>query len=219
MLGLLSRCMTNEHYTLILLFIACIAGFWIILKFSSGRISAQYRLLAERFDLELDQPPARFGGFVRKDPAAYGQYRGREISFSAPGKGIKGSRQSESVLKLELRNRRLTAQLAPAGFLGGLSQRDHNTGKQGRTRWKSGDETFDQAVDIRTNDPSTLAAALTDEKRAWLAGNLKRSKASIYIGDGVIAYAKLGLIADDATRQKFEETVEFLCEFAETAEG
>ena len=207
--------MGPELLLLLLPLAACLGIFWIILKFSSARITSQYRLLAERFGLELDQPPPRAGGFVRPDPSLYGHYRGREVSFSAPGKGLKGTRQTESVLKVELKDRTLRAQLAPTGLLGGLSQRDSG----GQSRWKSGDASFDQAVDVRANHAATLAEVLTDERRSWLAGQLKKSKASLYIGDGTIAYAKLGLIADAGTRQMFEEVVEHLCDFAEAVEG
>jgi len=204
-----------ELLRLILPLLACLAIFWGILKVSSSRIANQHRLLAKHFDLEFDQATPTMAGFVRPEPTVYGHYRGRETSFSAPGKGLKGSRQIESLLKLELKDRRLKAQLAPTGVLGGFRQRDSG----GQARWKSGDENFDQAVDVRTNHADILAAALTDERRAWLAKHLKKSKASIYIGDGTIAYAKLGLIANEATRLDFEEVVEFLCDFAELVEA
>ena len=63
------------------------------------------------------------------------------------------------------------------------------------------------------------AAAMTDPRRKWLASALKRSGATLYIANGTLAYAKLGMIADEATRQQFEEVVEFLCDLAETIEG
>ncbi|BCX49610.1 hypothetical protein HAHE_35180 [Haloferula helveola] len=207
--------MGPESLLLILPVAGCLGIFWIILKFSSSRIATQYRLLAERFGLELDQPPVKMGGFVRPDPSLHGEYRGREVSFSAPGKGLKGTRQIESLVKLELKDRRLRAQMAPAGLLGGLRQRDSG----GKGRWKSGDEAFDEAVDVRTGNPAILQEVLTDERRKWLASALKKSKATLYIGDGAIAWAKLGLIADEATRLRFEEVVEFFCDFAEAVEG
>lgn len=207
--------MGPELFLLIIPLAACLGIFWVALKFSSAKIATQHRLLAERFGLEFNQPPTKVGGFVRPEPTVYGHYRGREMSFSAPGKGLKGSRQIESLLKLELKDRELRAQMAPTGLLGSLSQRDSG----GQSRWKSGDGVFDQAVDVRTNHAMTLAAALTDECRTWLAANLKKSKFTLYVGDGTIAFAKLGLIAEDATRLKFEEAVELLCDFAEAVEG
>ncbi|WP_424312405.1 hypothetical protein [Haloferula sp.] len=193
---------------------AGVAIYWIILKYSAEKIATQHQLLAERFGLELDLPPARMRGFVRPEPTVYGKYRGREVSFSVPGKGFKNTRQIESLLKMELRDRSLTAQLVTTGLLGGLRQRDSG----GQARWKSGDEAFDKAVDVRSNQGATLTDVLTAERRAWLASTLKHSKAMIYIGGGTIAYAKLGLIADDATRENFEAVVEFLCDLAEAIE-
>lgn len=214
-LGGLFQGMESEILLAVALFAGGAAIYWIILKHSAGKIAAQYRLLAKRFGLELDQPPAGMWGFFRPDPSVYGHYRGREISFSAAGKGIKNTRQIESLLKVELKYRVLSAQLASRVLLGGLRQR----GSEGLARWKSGDDAFDKAVDVCTNQGGTLAAVLTDERRAWLAGTLKQSKATIHIGDGIIAYAKLGLIADEATRLKFESVVEFLCDLAEAVEG
>jgi hypothetical protein len=213
-LGGLFQGMGSEILMVVGLLVASIAIYWVILKHSSGMIATQHRLLAERFGLELEQPPAKMRGFVRPEPSVYGHYRGREISFSAPGKGIKNTRQIESLLKVELKDKTLRAQLATTGLLGGLRQRDGDS----QVRWKSGDETFDKAVDVRTNQGATLADVLTDERRAWLAVTLKNSKATIYIGDGIIAFAKLGLIADEATRQNSEAAVEFLCDLAEAIE-
>lgn len=192
----------------------CLGIFWVILKASSARIANQHRLLAERFGLEIDQPPPKMGGFIRTDPSLYGRYRGRELSFSAPGKGLKGSRQIESLVKLELRDRTLRAQMTPKGLLRSFGQR-----AGGLARWMSGDEAFDQAVDVRADHSRILEAVLTVERRARLAEHLRKSKATLYIGDGTIAYAKLGLIADEATRRQAEEVVEFLCDLAEAVEG
>ncbi len=196
--------------------VACLAIFWITLKFSSEKITSQHRLLAERFGLDLNQPPPKMAGFYRFDPTAYGHYRGREVSFSAPGKGFKGTRHIESLLKLGLRDHRIKAQMAPGGPLGKFS-----IGKSGKglTKWESGDSNFDQKVHVKTSNPAIFERVLTDDRRTRLANHLKQSKATIYIGDGTIAYARLGLIANDATRQLFEEAVELLCDFAETIEG
>lgn len=206
--------MGNEILLAMGLIAAGAAIYWIVLKHTAGKITTQHRLLAERFGLEFEQAPATIGGFVRPDPSVYGQYRGREISFSAPGKGIKNTRQIESLLKVEIKDKTLSAQAVPTGLLGSLRQRDSG----GLARWKSGDEAFDKAVDMRTNQSGTLADVLTEESRAWLAGTLKDSKATLFIGGGLIAYAKIGLIADEATRLKFEAVVEFLCDLAEAVE-
>ena len=200
--------------SLILVFVGCAVMFWIILKFTSEKIVKQYRVLSERFGLELEQPSPQMGGFIRAEPSAYGVYREREISFSAPGKGLKGSRQTESVLKLELKDRKLRGQISVSGLLG-LGQRGHG----GQARWQSGDEAFDATVDLRTDHDDVFAEVLTDERRQQLATILKASKAMLYIAKGTMAYAEVGLIANDTTRQRFEEMVEFLCDFAEAVES
>ena len=207
--------MRFEIIFIIALIIAVALVYWVVLKSSAEKIAAQYQLLAKRFELELNQPDVKMGGFIRPEPSVYGNYRDREISISVPGKGLQNTRQIESVLKLELRGSQLSAQLTAAGLLGGLRQRDSG----GKRRWKSGDERFDQTVDVRTDHGGALTALLTEERRMWLTSNLKRSKATLYIGGDNLAYAKIGLIADETIRKDFEEAAEFLCDLAESVEA
>lgn len=207
--------MGNEFLVLLIPLAACLAIFWIALKVSSSRISGQYQKLAKHFGLEMEQAPVKMGGFVRPDPALFGKYREREVSFSAPGKGLKGSRQTESLLKVELRNRKLKAQIAPKGLFGGLGQK----ASSGQGRWTSGDEVFDRAVDVRSKNEDLLEKLMTDERRSRMAELLREARATLYIGDGILAFAKLGLIGDESSRVHMEKAVEFLCDFAEAVEG
>ena len=207
--------MGSEIIFIIALIIAVAAVYWLVLKSSAEKIAAQYQLLAKRFELELNQPDVKMGGFIRPEPSVYGNYRDREISISVPGKGLQNTRQIESVLKLEIKGSQLSAQLTAAGLLGGLRQRD----SRGQARWKSGDERFDHTVDIRTDQGGALAALLTEERRIWLSDTLKKSKATLYIGGGNLAYARLGRIANEATRKDYEAAAEFLCDLAESVEA
>ena len=207
--------MGSEIIFIIALIIFVAAVYWIVLKSSAEKIATQYHLLAERFGLELNQSVVKMKGFIRSEPSVFGSYRGRKMSISVPGKGLQNTRQIESVLKLELKGSQLGAQITAAGPLGGLRQRDSG----GQARWKSGDERFDHTIDVRTDQGGALAAILTEERRIWLADTLKKSKATLYIGGGNLAYAKLGLIANEATRQDFEAATEFLCDLAETIEA
>lgn len=192
-----------------------LALFWIILRSSSAKIEAQYQRLGEDLELELELPEPKLAGFVRNEPAAYGTYRGREISFSVPGKGLQNTRQIETVLKVELRDKTLGAQFAPAGIMGSLGQRDSGQ----KARWQSGDEAFDSTIDVRSDQSERLKSLLTTESLHWLAQSLKKHKAKLYIGGGVIAYTEIGLIANDTVRERFVATIEFLCDFAETVEA
>jgi len=201
---------------LVLILVVGIAWlFRTLVKKASEKIAAQYERLSEDFGLELTVPPPQMGGLIRPEPSLHGRYRGREVSVSAPGKGLQNTRQSETVLKVELRDEGLSAQLAGAGMLSGLRQRDSG----GKLRWRSGDEAFDAAVDIRSDTGGRLGALLDERRRKWLRERLRGSRRSIYIGSGVMAYAELGLIADDATRERFAETLEFFCDLAEAVEG
>ena len=207
--------MGSEIIFIIALIIVVAAVYWIVLKCSAEKIATQYHLLAERFGLELNQSVVKMKGFIRSEPSVFGSYRGREMSISVPGKGLQNTRQIESVLKLELKGSQLSAQLTASGPLSGLRQRDSG----GQARWKSGDERFDHTIDVRTDQGGALAALLTEEHRIWLADTLKKSKATLYIGGGNLAYAKLGLIANEATRKDFEAATEFLCDLAESVEA
>jgi hypothetical protein len=190
------------------------ATFWLILRSSAAKIESQYRILSEKLGLALEVPSPKLGGFVRPEPSAYGQHRGREVSLSVPGKGLQNTRQIETVLKLELRDAALRAQFAPTGLLGSLGQRDSQT----KERWRSQDAAFNAAIDVRSDAGPRLDQALSPELRRWLAGNLKKNRARLYIGNGTIAYARLGLVASDAVREHFETALELFCDFAETLE-
>ena len=207
--------MGSEIIFIIALIIAVAAVYWIVLKSSTEKIATQYDLLAERFGLELNKSVVKMKGFIRSEPSVFGSYRGREMSISVPGKGLQNTRQIESILKLELKGSQLRAQLTASGPLSGLRQRDSG----GQARWMSGDERFDHTIDVRTDQGGVLAALLTEERRIWLADTLKKSKATLYIGGGNLAYAKLGLIANETTRKDFEAVTEFLCDFAESVEA
>ncbi len=201
---------------LVLILVCGVAAiFWIILKTSAQKIEAQYALLAEKLELELNVPKPTMIGFVRAEPSLYGRHGGREVSISAPGKGLQNTRQIETVLKLEIKDRQLAAQLTTNGLLGGLRQRDSS----GMDRWKSGEAAFDAAVDVRTNDTRLLDRLIDSALQDGLMAILKQGKGSIYIGGGVIAYAELGLIADAGRRERFENTLKLLQQLAGAIEA
>lgn len=201
-------------FVLILVF-GITALYWMVSKNSAEKIARQYALLAETYDLELNQPDPVMGGFVRPEPSLYGRLRDREVSISVPGKGLQNTRQIETVLKLETRDHHFAAQLTGTGLLGSFRQRDSG----GMERWKKGDEAFDAAVDVRTNDPGVLDRLLDADLRESLREILNKGKGSIYIGGGVIAYAELGLIAGDTVRERFETVLELFLRIADGIES
>lgn len=204
---------------IIAFFIALILGiaalYWMILKNSAEKIGAQFATLAESYGLELNQPDSAMGGFIRPEPSLYGEFKERELSISVPGKGMQNTRQIETVLKLEVKDKKFAAQLTGTGLLGGFRQRDG----RGMTRWKSGDARFDASMDVRTNDAEQASEVFSAQRRRAIATLLKEGKGSIYIGGGVLAYAELGLIANDAVRTRFETVLLFFQELAEALEA
>ncbi|MDQ8195531.1 hypothetical protein QEH59_13950 [Coraliomargarita sp. SDUM461004] len=207
--------MGTEIAFIIALAVAVAATFWLILRSASDKIITQYRIISEKLNLEVTIPESKLLGFVRNEPASYGIYRGRELSLSVPGKGLQNTRQIETVLKIELKNPDLRAQFTAAGIIGRFKQRDSG----GMTRWQSGDASFDQAIDVRSNHGQQLKAILGKKALNWLRRSLKNSKGSLYIGNGTLVYTELGLISNEAVRQRFEEMIEFLCDLAETVEA
>lgn len=201
---------------LIALLVVVVGGlYWLILKSASKRIAAQFAILSEALGLDLNQPQPAMGGFVRPEPSVYGTHGGREVSISVPGKGLQNTRQIETVLKVAMQEKRFAAQITASGLLGGLRQRDG----RGLERWKSGDSAFDTAWDVRVAPDQPAASVFSPGMRGQIAALLKAGKGNLYIGGGVIAYAELGLIASEATRQRFEEAVRLTFELAETIEA
>lgn len=204
---------------LIAFFIALVAGiaglYWLVLKNSAEKIAKQYAALAETYELELNEPEPAMGGFIRPEPSVYGRVKGREASISAPGKGLQNTRQIETVLKLEVNDNKFAAQLTGSGLLGSFRQRDG----RGMERWQSGNQTFDAAIDIRTNDPEKLNHLLSEDLQKSLVSILKKGKGSIYIGSRVMAYTELGLIANDSVRERFESVLSLFLKCADAIES
>ncbi|PXA05575.1 hypothetical protein DDZ13_01495 [Coraliomargarita sinensis] len=200
-------------------FVALVVGigalYWLVLKNSAEKIAKQYVALADSYGLELNQPEPVMAGFIRPEPSVYGKIKEREISISVPGKGLQNTRQIETVLKLEITDNKFAAQFTGAGLLGSFRQRD----SRGMERWKSGNESFDHAVDARTNDGGVLGRLLEGDLQSDIISVLKKGKGSIYIGSGVMAYAELGLIASDACRERFEAVLQLLLRLADALDA
>lgn len=207
--------MGSEIAFAIALVVAVAAIFWLILKSASGKIIAQYREIAHALGVELTVPDSGMLGFTRPEPSLYGTYRDRELSLSVPGKGLQNTRQIETILKIELKNKTLNAQFTGAGLMGRFKQRDSG----GQSRWKSGNPDFDAAIDVRSNAGKRLRAVLDDAALNWIASTLKKNKGSLYLGNGTVVYTELGLISNETTRKRFEQVIEFLCDLAETVEN
>jgi hypothetical protein len=189
--------------------------FWMMLRNASQKIGAQFTKLADRFDLELTQPAAQLAGFNRPEPFVHGRYRDREISISVPGKGLQNTRQIETTLKIEVAEKNFSFQMTASGLLGGLRQRDSG----GMPRCKSVETAFDGALDVRTDNDDRLIQLLDAPQREKILTLIKQSKGTIYLRGGVLAFAKIGLIAKDAERKLFEEAVEFFMDLAERIEA
>lgn len=199
----------------VLLVLGIAALYWLILKNSAEKIGAQYSILSGAYDLELNQPEPAMAGFIRPEPSLYGTFEDRELSVSVPGKGLQNTRQIETVLKLQIRDKQFAAQITGSGLLGGFRQRDG----RGMARWESGDASFDASVDVRTNDSDLSSKVFSPGRLQAIAILLKEGKGSIYIGGGVLAYAELGLIANDTVRPRFESVLELFQALAEAIEA
>lgn len=199
----------------LVLLLGITALYWMVLKNSSEKIAKQYTVLADAYELDLNQAEPAMGGFIRPEPSLYGWVRGRELSISVPGKGLQNTRQIETLLKLEIKDKKFAAQLTGSGVLGSFRQRD----SCGMERWKSGNEAFDSAIDTRTNDSRKLNRLFGAELEESIVSIIKKGNGSIYIGSGVMVYAELGLIADDAVRERFESVLGLFLQLADAMDG
>lgn len=196
----------------LILGISLVVLFWVITRNASARIVAQFRSMAERFDVDLTEPPAQLGGFIRPEPFLHGVYRGCEFSISVPGKGLQNTRQIETLLKVQIPDAKTDLQMAPASTMSRLARRE-----KGKKRvWKSGDSDFDTALTVYSSTPESLELILDVDARESFLKLLKGSKATIYMGKGVLTFAEFGLIANDSKREVFERAVETFCDFADS---
>lgn len=188
--------------------------FWVLVRTGSEKINAQYAQLAETFGLELTAPEPKMGGFLRPEPFVHGHYEGREMSISAPGKGLQNTRQSETAIKVSIGLKDLKLQMTTRGPMGGFKQRD----SQAKTKWQSGVATFDAAVDARTNQSERLSKALSPELLQTVQALLKKTKGTVYAGGGVLSFVKLGLVSSEADRIQIESATRLLFQLAEALE-
>jgi hypothetical protein len=207
--------MVLEICFVVALAIGVAAVFWVMVRHSSDKIVRQYRKMAFQLKVDLTEPEAQLGGFIRSEPFLHGMFRHREISISVPGKGLQNTRQIETIVKVKVKESSFTWQMTATGLLGGFRQRDSGS----KSRWMSGEMLFDSIVDVRTNDDDRFARIFHVDRRALLAEILKGSKATIALRGGVLSFAEFGLIADDLKRERFGEVSELLCDFAELIEG
>ena len=207
--------MILEVLSVIVMVIAVIFIFWFMLRSASRRIQLQFLRLSQRFAVELTQPTAQLLGFNRPEPFVHGDYRGRELSISVPGKGLQNTRQIETTLKIAVNAKPFHFQITGSGLMGRMRQRD--TGKSGR--WYAESVDFDQALDVRTNNDARLIRVLGPEQQAKVFGFIKASQGTIVCRHGVLIFHKIGLITQDVERERFEAIAEFLCDWAEEIEA
>lgn len=189
--------------------------FWCILRQASLRIVRQFENLADRFQIELTLPPAQLAGFNRPEPYVYGEYRGREISISVPGKGLQNTRQIETRLKVAVDAPEFMFQITGRGLMGRMRQRD----VKGLAQWMADESAFDAALDVRTNDQGRLTRAFGDSHQETVRAVIQASKGSITCRQGVLEFYQIGLISNETVRQRFETMADFLCDWAELIEA
>jgi len=189
--------------------------YWIIVKGASRKICQQYKKLALQLRVKLTEPQPQLAGFIRPEPFVHGVYRGRAMSISVPGKGLQNTRQIETILKVEVHDKKIQWQMTEKGFLSNMRQRDSG----GMERWQSENNVFDLAIDVRTNESARLTRILHEDRLQQISSALKGTKSSIYLGEGMMVYTKFGLIADDRERERFLKVTELFCDLAEVIEG
>ncbi|MGE9296743.1 MAG: hypothetical protein ACQKBV_10680 [Puniceicoccales bacterium] len=169
-----------------------------------GKLVAQFRKLAEKFDLELTIPEATMGGLYRRSPTLYGRSNGHEMSIFAKGYGLDNTRQTDTAVRVSTRaNPAFQFTLAPRNFSGKLGQ----LGRLKET--PTGDRAFDEKYSLRSSDPDAAKALFNEACRARIAQTWPPVEAFLSLHDGILMFLRFGLPYDDTAREQVAQMAEF----------
>jgi len=192
-----------------LLALAVVAAIIFNLK-QHAKLVAQFRRLAEKFDLEITLPEATMGGLYRRNPTLYGRWRGHEMSIYPKGYGLDNTRQTDTAVRVSTRaNPAFEFTLAPRNFTGKL-------GQIGRLKESpTGDRAFDERFSLRSRDPAAAKALFTEPLRERVAQAWPTVDAFLSLHDGYLTFLRFGLPTDDAAREQLEVMADFLADLSD----
>lgn len=174
---------------------------------------AQMAALAERFHLELRQPPAAGLG-LRSPPIVEGTHRNRTVRFFTYTTSS-GKSQTHwcAVAAAAAGAGSFTLDLFPQNFL------THIGVALGMQDIQVGDPAFDPLFVVKSNDAAYTEAALLPEIRARLVTERGRGALGhVSVKGGEVRYAEMGSFSRDVQVARLADMLEVVCDLAEVAE-
>ncbi|MEO0795613.1 MAG: hypothetical protein AAFX93_10640 [Verrucomicrobiota bacterium] len=169
-----------------------------------GKLVEQFRILADKFDLELTIPEATMYGLYRRNPTLYGRFKGHEISIFPKGYGLDNTRQTDIAIRVSTK--------AKPDFQFTLAQRNltGRLGQLGRLKEaQTGDQRFEAKYSLRSNSPDEAVALINDQWRSRVEGEWIGIEGFLSLHDGVITFLQVGLPYQSQAREQVERMVEF----------
>lgn len=174
------------------------------------QLVAQMRALAERFDLEMTVPEATMGGLYRRNPILFGKYRGRELSIAPKGYGLDNTRQTDIAIRVATR--------APTSLRFTVAQQRalDKLGQVGRLKYTpTGDQEFDRAFSLRSNQPELVARFFDRDRRRTFQKEWLRGTGFLELHDSKLEYLEFGLPYEEDKRLHLEQMIELCSDLAE----
>jgi len=173
---------------------------------------ARLAALASRLGLELKTQPAKFG--FEPLPVVEGPHRGRPVRFFTYSTGSGKNRTTWSAVSAAAAGAGpFTLDLYPQNFLGRVAI------ALGMQDIRVGDEAFDQAFVVKSNDPAYAAAALLPELREHLLAVRQRgAHGHLTVQGGLVRYAEIGAFENDARVDRLAAMLDVACDLAEVTE-
>lgn len=202
----------------VLIAVFVVAGpiiFWFLVRKGAMRSSEHFEALAEQFSLQLTTGEPRMFGFIRPEPFVHGTYRGREVSIAAGGRGLQGTREVETVIKIAAKTGNFRLQMTRSGRLAKMKQRDAGKDKP----FKTGLPDFDGPFDLRGNRAPETARLLTPDMRQRMLEALSGSTGTLYLRNDMGVFVEYGLITSEEQRLKAAQRLDLLIDMAEGVEA
>ncbi|MEY3773324.1 MAG: hypothetical protein RLZZ129_104 [Verrucomicrobiota bacterium] len=175
---------------------------------STRKMRAQFERLAANLGLLLD-PPEPPRGITAPPPSLVGSIRGKAVKIHVYSTGSGKSRTTwTEVVVTPVLAGDMTFGFTREGFGTRVMQ------LFGAKEIKVGNREFDEAWFVQTNRPDFLRAALLPE----LQQKFRPFRGVCKLEQGLVTYTERGLLANEATRHRFEQAMELACDLADLAE-
>lgn len=195
-------------------FVAIFIVFVLLGVRQSRRARENLAALALRLGLPPPEEPAGFWGRLRA-PSFRGSVRGRQLRVYTYSTGSGKNRTQWCALALSINN--------PGGLKLGIARENLLT-RAGRAFGlndvATGDEAFDRAFYVKSNDATYVRAALLPEVRARIAETWRQgARGAIKVEGGEISYAEAGTFASRRICERWPVMVDLAFLLADVVEA